>query len=152
MSGMEPQSVLFMCTLNAVRSPIAEGLARRALGRGIFVASAGIVKAPADHFAISVMHEIGIDISEHCSRTVEETDCASFDLIVALSREAAAAARARTRGCATEVEAWDVPEISGAGETRSQKLEAYRGLRDSLGHRIEARFAARLGAPGNVRR
>ena len=57
-----PQAVLFACTLNAVRSPMAESAARYFFGKEIFIASAGVKKGQLDPFAVAVMDEIGIDL------------------------------------------------------------------------------------------
>ena len=67
---MEPaprklQSVLFMCALNAVRSPMAEAMAKHFFGRSIYVQSAGAKKGETDPFALAVLDEIGIDARKH---------------------------------------------------------------------------------------
>jgi protein-tyrosine-phosphatase len=137
-----PHSVLFACTLNAVRSPMAEGLARHMLPRNIFVSSAGLRKSDVDGFAVAVMREIGIDIADHEPQALQEADTGSFDLVVALSPEADAFARTATRATATEIEVWEVPDLSGAGDTRERRLEAFRSVRELLRRRIRARFFA----------
>ena len=58
-----PSSVLFACSMNAVRSPMAEGLAKSIVGRSIFIDSAGLNKEPLDMFALAVMREAGVDIA-----------------------------------------------------------------------------------------
>ncbi|HEY0270002.1 MAG TPA: hypothetical protein VGC10_03325 [Sphingomonas sp.] len=135
-----PQSVLFACTLNAVRSPMAEALARQLLPRHVFVASAGIAKRDVDGFAVAVMREIGLDIGDHLPQSLGEIGCCSFDVIVALSPEAESFARDAVRASATEVEFWPVPDLSGAGDTRNQRLDAFREVREMLRRRIRARF------------
>ena len=60
-----PGSVLFACSHNAIRSPMAENILRYFHGRRIFVQSAGVRPAELDPFAVAVMDEIGIDISRH---------------------------------------------------------------------------------------
>ena len=142
-----PQSILFACTLNAVRSPMAEALARKALGPRVYVASAGLRKTEVDAFAAFVMRELDIDISEHQSQSLVDVDVAAFDLVVALSPEAEAFAREATRLSATAVEYWQVPDLSGAGETRNQRLEAFRSVRTLLGERIRERFPLRASSP-----
>lgn len=142
MSAKNPQSVLFACTLNAVRSPMAEALARQALGRKAYVASAGVTKSDVDPFAVAVMRESGLDISGHLPHTFDETDCTAFDLVVALSPEAENRARELTRAAATQVEYWPVPDLSGHGESRAQKIEAFREVRELLRQKIKARFGA----------
>jgi protein-tyrosine-phosphatase len=137
-----PHSVLFACTLNAVRSPMAEGLARQMLPQNIYVSSAGLRKSDVDGFAVAVMREVGIDIADHEPQALQEADTGSFDLVVALSPEAQVFASAATRATATEIEFWEVPDLSGAGESRERRLEAFRSVRDLLRRRIRARFLA----------
>ena len=74
--------------MNAVRSPIAEGMARLRYGKRLFVDSAGLVKTDRDGFALAVLHEAGIDLKDDEPNGFEDIDCESFDLVVALSPEA----------------------------------------------------------------
>ena len=67
-----PQSVLFACSMNAVRSPMAEGIAKYLFGREIYFASAGVRQGELDGFAVAAMDEIGIDLSRHKPRSFEE--------------------------------------------------------------------------------
>ncbi len=66
-----PRNLLFACTRNAVRSPMAEALARRWLGSAVFIDSAGVEPAPVNLFAVAVMDEIGLDIRSHHARTFD---------------------------------------------------------------------------------
>jgi protein-tyrosine-phosphatase len=135
-----PQSVLFACTLNAVRSPMAEALLRRLHGRRIYVQSVGIRVADIDPFAQIVMAEIGIDLSHHQAKTFAELDNDSFDLIVTLSPEAHHRALELTRVMACEVEYWPTLDATSIEGSRSAKLEAYRSVRDALARRVKDRF------------
>ena len=83
-----PGSVLFCCTLNALRSPMAEGLFKLLYNRRIFVDSVGVRAGELDPFAVTVMDEIGIDISRHRSKSFDNLEDTSFDLIISLSPEA----------------------------------------------------------------
>lgn len=139
-------SILFLCANNALRSPMAEGLAKFLLQRAVFVDSAGLRRGALDMFAVSAMDEIGIDISGRRAKTLDDLDGASFDLVVSLSPDAHHRALELTRAAAVEAEFWktlDPSLIEGARETR---MDAYRGVRDTLLARIEARFE-RPGAP-----
>jgi protein-tyrosine-phosphatase len=60
-----PSAVLFSCTWNSVRSPMAEGLLKKVLGHNVYVDSVGAKTMDVDGFAISVMKEIEVDISNH---------------------------------------------------------------------------------------
>ena len=135
-----PQSVLFACSHNAVRSPMAEAAARHYFGRDIYFASAGIRPAELDPFAVAVMDEIGIDIAHHKPHTFEDLEDSSFDLIVTLSPEAHHKALEFTRAMAVDVVYWptiDPTAVDGARETR---LDAYRAVRDGLIGRIRQRL------------
>ena len=77
-----PGSVLFCCTANALRSPMAEGILKRLHGQRIFVDSAGLRAEAMDPFAVAVMDEIGIDLARHRPKSFEDLEDSSFDLII----------------------------------------------------------------------
>ena len=140
----EPQAVLFACGHNAVRSPMAAALLRQMRGTTLYVASAGVRTAALDPFAVAVMEEIGIDIAAHRPLTFEELEDLeglNFDLIVTLAPEAHHKALALTHRLAAEVEYWPTADPTGVEGSRTQRLEAYRDVRDQLTARIRARFA-----------
>lgn len=136
-----PGSILFACTMNRVRSPMAEAIMKFLHGRRIYVQSAGVRAAEdVDGFSIAVMDEIGIDLSRHRTRTFDELEDDYFDLVVSLSPEAQHRAVELTRYGATELEYWPVPDPSLERGDRERRLEAYRRLRDVLMKRITSRF------------
>jgi protein-tyrosine-phosphatase len=138
-----PQSVLFACGMNAVRSPMAAGLLQQLFGKSIYVGSAGAHKGFLDPFAVAVMEEIGIDIARHKPVTfedVEDLEGLNFDLIVTLSPPAHHKALELTRTNAAEVEYWPTVDPTGVEGTREQRLDAYRAVRDGLMARIRERF------------
>lgn len=137
-----PQSVLFACTLNTVRSPMAEAIARHYFGREIYFASAGIKRGEPDGFALSAMQEIGVDMSRHKPHTFEDLEDSNFDLIVTLSPEAHHKALEFTRNMAVEVVYWPIPDATAAvGQgTREQVLDVYRDVRERLTKRIMTLF------------
>ena len=135
--GRRPQAVLFACTLNSVRSPMAEAAARYFFGKEIFITSAGVKKGEPDPFAIAAMDEIGIDISKHRPRNFEDLEDDSFDLIVTLSPEAHHAALELTRTSAVDVVYWPTFDPTIVQGSREQMLDAYRGVRDRLIQQIK---------------
>ena len=138
-----PQAVLFMCGQNSVRSPTAACLLRHLIPRGLYVQSAGVSKSNLDPFAVAVMKEIGLDISNHKPWTVadlEDWEGLNFDLIVTLSPEAHHKALQLTATSATDVEYWPTPDPVGVEGRRELQLDAYRNVRDSLQKRIRERF------------
>ncbi len=79
---MSKKTVLFLCTHNAARSQMAEGLLRILYGDRYDVYSAGVQPTQVDSDAIAVMKEIGIDISRHRSKSIDEFQDAAFDYVV----------------------------------------------------------------------
>jgi protein-tyrosine-phosphatase len=103
----QPSAVLFACSRNSVRSPIAAALFAQMFGRAIHIGSAGVHKGELDPFAVAVMAEIGLDISRHKPVTFEELDereGLNFELIVSLAPEAHHRALEITRASAADVE------------------------------------------------
>jgi protein-tyrosine-phosphatase len=137
------QSVLFMCAYNAVRSPMAEAMAKHFFGKSVYVQSAGARKGDVDPFALEVLDEIGIDARKHKPKSLEELEeweGLNFDLIVTLSPEAHHKALDLTRTVASEVEYWPTPDPTVVQGSREQVLEAYRAVRDGLMQRIKTRL------------
>jgi protein-tyrosine-phosphatase len=138
-----PGAVLFACTMNVVRSPMAAAILRHLAGRRVYVASAGVKAGEQlDPFVTAVMEEIGIDVSAHTPLALDDLDDTSFDLIVSLSPEAHHSALELTRTMAVDVEYWptfDASLMLGQGN-REQTLDHYRRVRDQLFERIRRRF------------
>ena len=142
-----PQAVLFVCGMNAVRSPMAAALFRHYFGR-TYVGSAGVRKGELDPFAVAAMEELGLDIARHKPITfeeLEEWEGLNFDLIVTLAPEAHHKALELTRTLAADVEYWPTPDPTVTEGTREQRLEAYRAVRDQLAQRIRQRFGPQSG-------
>ena len=92
---------------------------------------------------VELMKEIGLDMSNHKPWTVEDLEDwegLNFDLIVTLSPEAHHSALEFTRGTATEVEYWPMPDPSAVEGSRENRLDAYRHTRDQVLARLKARF------------
>jgi len=142
-----PGAVLFACTMNSVRSPMAAAILRHLAGRRVYVESAGVRAGGADAFAQAAMDEIGIDITQHTPRTLRDLHDTSFDLIITLSPEAHHQALELTRTMAVDVEYWptfDATLMVGQG-SREQIMHAYRSVRDQLFKRIKQRFGLEGG-------
>jgi protein-tyrosine-phosphatase len=143
-----PGAVLFACTLNAVRSPIAAALMRHLFGRFVYIDSVGVRPGEADLFAVEAMDEIGIAMGEHRPKRFEDLEDASFDLIVTLSPEAHHKAMELTRTMAVDVEYWPTVDATAIEGSREQRLDAYRAVRDELLRHIERRFSAPRAVAG----
>jgi protein-tyrosine-phosphatase len=134
--------VLFACTMNVVRSPMAAAILQHLAGRRIYVTSAGVRAGEPDPFVTAVMDEIGIDVASHKPHTLADLHDTSFDLIVSLSPEAHHQALELTRTMAVDVEYWptfDASLMVGQG-SREQTLDSYRAVRNVLFARIKKRF------------
>ena len=141
--GDLPSAVLFACTENTVRSPMAEAILKYLHGRHIYVDSVGVRKGELDGFAVAVMDEIGIDISHHHPKTFEDLEDTSFDVVTSLSPEAQHKAVEMTRVVACDVEFWNTFDPSVVEGSREVRLEAYRQVRDELMRNIKKRFPVR---------
>ena len=136
-----PSAVLFACTMNSVRSPMAEAIMKFLHGHRVFVDSVGVRTGYIDGFAVAVMDEIGIDLTHHNSKTFDDLEDDNFDIVIPLSPQAQHRAVEMTRAMAVEIEFWNTfdPSIIES-EDREVKLDAYRKVRDELMIRIKARF------------
>ena len=126
--------------MNAVRSPMAEGLLKQRSGREIFVDSVGAEAGEIDPFVVAVMQELDVDLSGHVSKSFEDLDDTSFDLIITLSPAAHAPAEDFAERNGIAIEHWEIDDPTTATGSREQRLEAYRQVRDDLRRKIEARF------------
>ena len=142
MAGDLPGAVLFCCTMNAVRSVMAEALMKHLFGHAVYIDSVGVRPGELDPFAVSVMDEIGIDITRHRSKSFEDLDDDSYDLIISLSPESQHGAVEMTRSMACEVEFWNTFDPTYVEGSREVRLEAYRQVRDNLMTRIKERFGS----------
>lgn len=140
--GDGPHSVLFACAMNAVRSPMAAAILQHLVGQKVHVASAGVRAGITDPFAVAVMDEIGIDISEHEPATLRDIEGQTFDLIVTLSPEAHHHGVELTRTHPAAVEYWPTPDATAMvdPDDREHTLAVYRAVRDSLFQKIKSRF------------
>jgi protein-tyrosine-phosphatase len=142
----QPSAVLFACTLNSVRSPMAEAILKHFHGRRIYVDSVGVRPEEIDPFTIAVMDEIGIDVSRHRAKSFEDLEDTSYDLVISLSPEAQHKAVELTRTMACEVEYWPTYDATATEGSREARMEAYRDVRDQVLGRILERFPLAPGA------
>lgn len=140
--GPAPNSVLFLCIHNRIRSPMAAALTRLRFGPLMRVDSAGIRPGgEPDHLAAAVMDELGADISAHRPKGLDVfEEEGPFDLIVSLSPEAHHHALDLVPRLGLAGEYWPTYDPSLAEGSREQRLMEYRSVRDGLDQRIAARF------------
>ena len=134
-----PSAVLFCCTMNELRSPMAEGLMKRYHGGRVFVDSVGVclsTRSGCDPLMLEAMAEVGIDMARHRPKLLSTLTDDSFDVVIALSEEARAEAERLTRYWHCELRIWKVPDPTMTEGPRAARLAAYRQLRDDLRARI----------------
>lgn len=136
----QPGAVLFACNMNAVRSPMACAILRHLAGHEIYVESAGVHQGDQSPFAVAIMQEIGIDLSEHQPKQFSDLLDTSFDLIISLTPEAHHHAMEMTRTMALETEYWPTQDPTIVTGNREQVMSAFRELRDTLFRKIKDRF------------
>jgi arsenate reductase (thioredoxin) len=130
------QRILFICTHNSARSQMAEGLLRY-LGSGQFEAySAGTEATRVRPLAIRAMAELGIDISQQQSKTLERYLNEPFDEVITVCDTAAEACPIFPG--ATHQRHWSFPDPSQATGSQEEQLAVYRQVRDAIRVRIEA--------------
>ncbi len=145
-----PQSVLFCCDHNAVRSPMAEGIMKKFYGTDTYVQSVGVRNdLEIDGFSIAVCQELDVELSRHRSRSFDEMeqwgdDLSSFDLVIALSPASQRRALELTRVYHLDVEYWPILDPTGLGETREARLTQFRAARDQIVERLKERFGEPL--------
>ena len=143
-----PQSILFCCDHNAVRSPMAEGLMKKFYGTETYVQSAGVIAdMDIDGFSIAVCAELGIELARHKSRSFAEMhkmgdELSSFDLIVALSPASQIEAEKITNLYDLQTEYWPIFDPTGAEDDRDKKLMSYRKARDQIINNLTAKFGS----------
>jgi len=141
-----PQSVLFCCDHNSVRSPMAEGIMKKLYGTECYIQSVGVKNdLEIDGFSIAVCAEIGVELSRHRSRSFDEMeewgdDLSSFDLVLALSPASQRRALDLTRFYHLDVEYWPILDPTGLGDSREARLALYRQARDQIRDRLIARW------------
>lgn len=142
MTDQPPKAVLFTCTQNAVRSVIAEALLKQAaLPSVTAIASCGVIEGVPDGFAIAVMSEQGVDISEHEPRDFDSCSAQDFDMIISFSPDAHYHAKSwAASGC--ELLFWDVRPPQHNEGSREDTLQSYRMLRDEISRKLDETFTS----------
>lgn len=132
-------TVLFVCSMNSVRSPMAAALARKYFPGRLIARSAGVRSGKADGFVHEVMEEVGVDMSVHTPHTMDELMANRFDLVVTLSEDAREAVARRGFETGSN-EHWPMPDPATVEGNREAVLSAYRTLRDTLQQKVRARL------------
>ncbi|WP_425364986.1 low molecular weight phosphatase family protein [Jiella endophytica] len=139
-AGDKISSVLFLCGMNAIRSPMAEALARTMLPATVYIASAGVRQGRRDPFVDAVLAERGLTLGERQPQRYEDLEDGYFDLIVTMAPEAHHVALDAAGTSSVEVEFWPMPDPSVVTGSREQILDAYRDVLKRIETRISGRF------------
>ncbi len=137
------QRILFVCTHNSARSQMAEGLLSAWGGDRYAVESAGTERTSVRPEAVSVMREIGIDISGQTSKTIDGFVGQPFDWLITVCDQAAEACP--TLPGVQQRAHWSIPDPSAVNGEDATRLEAFRTARDDLANRIRAFLDATPG-------
>ena len=126
--------VLFLCTENSCRSQMAEGLVNYDLAGLVQARSAGIRPSRVNPRAIQVMGELGIDISHHCSKSVDDLGGEQFDLVITVCDQA-------SQQCPmfpgnTEILHISFPDPATATGSEEEILGEFRQVRDDLREKL----------------
>ncbi len=127
--------ILFLCVANSARSQMAEGLARALYGDRLEVMSAGSAPTRVNPYAVKVMEEIGIDLSGHVSKSIDDVQAKDFDLVITLcADEICPILPGRTQRLH-----WPIADPHCQDETldEGEMLERFRGARDQIKARLE---------------
>ena len=136
LGALRPRHILFLCVQNSARSQLAEGIARFLAPAGVTVSSAGSSPAFVRPQAIQVLKEIGIDISPHRSKSIDEIDAASVDAVVTLCAEEVCPV---FLGQAVRLH-WSLLDPAKAPGDENARLDAFRATRDELFRRLKLLF------------
>ena len=128
------KGILFLCVANSARSQMAEGIARSLASRELKIWSAGSKPTRVRQEAITVLREIGIDISHHHSKAVADIPASEVDTVITLCAE---------EECPLflgEVRRlhWGLPDPAAVQGSDQARLDAFRKTRDELSRRIQA--------------
>lgn len=133
-----PRGILFLCVANSARSQLAEGLARKLLGDRARVQSAGSRPSRVNPYAIEVAREVGVDLTGHVSKSVDDIDPATVDMVITLCAEEVCPV---FLGRAERLH-WPIPDPASddAALGREEMLSRFRRARDEIAGRLEGFF------------
>ena len=134
-------SILFVCNINSIRSPMAEAILKLWFNKKIFIDSCGIRNGKIDHMAIEVMAEENFDLTNHSSKLFSDLESTYFDLIITFTNEAYSEVKSQTKTQDCEIEYIDIPGASQTTGNRQQRLDSYRQVRDLLIEKLKDRFS-----------
>jgi arsenate reductase len=133
-ASQRARTVVFLCVANSARSQMAEGLARASAPAGWRVFSAGSQPAVLHPLAVEVMREIGIDITSHRSKGLDEVPLSEADFVITLCADEVCP----VVGGTTNRLHWPLPDPAAQGEMIRYQVEAFQNTRDEIRRRIHS--------------
>ena len=132
--------VLFICQFNSVRSPMAEGLLRKQMGSKVHVQSCGLTPEAPNELRVTIMNEVGIDMSGHQAKSLADMGTDTFDRIIAFTAGSKAGAEAVLGAINQEIELWAVPNPGEGSLDMRALLNNYRAIRANIQARLMREF------------
>lgn len=130
------EAILFLCVANSARSQMAEGLARSMIDNGVEIYSAGSEPTVVNPSAIRVMAEIGIDLSTHRSKAIDDVPLDRVGTVVTLCAEEVCPVLP-----GVETYHWPLPDPAAVTGDESDRLAAFRAVREQIRTRLEESLA-----------
>tara|TARA_B100001123_G_scaffold422_1_gene658 strand:+ start:23548 stop:23940 length:393 start_codon:yes stop_codon:yes gene_type:complete len=127
-------NLLFLCVANSARSQMAEGLARQLFGQNVRVQSAGSHPSNVNPLAVKVMQEIGIDISQQTSKSVDMVDADAVDTVITLCRQEICPIVLTT---ARQMH-WPLTDPATGASDQDARLQSFREVRDEIAKRLKS--------------
>ncbi|MEO0084686.1 MAG: arsenate reductase ArsC [candidate division WOR-3 bacterium] len=137
---MNKQKVLFICTHNSARSQMAEGLLNHLYGDKYQAYSAGTQPTQVNPYAIKVMQEIGIDISQHRSKSVQEFLNEKFDYVITVCDRANETCPFFPNGKKRIHQSFPDPTSFIGISSEEESLNVFRQVRDKIKQWIQETF------------
>lgn len=133
------KSILFLCVANSARSQMAEGLGRMILGNRVPVMSAGSEPSHVNPYAVEVMAELGVDLSQHRSKAIQSIEPSAVGTVITLCAEEVCPV---FLGSVRRLH-WPIPDpaVKDMSLPRGEMLTRFRTARDTIRAKIE-RFVA----------
>lgn len=126
--------LLFLCVANSARSQMAEGLARQLFGQNVRVQSAGSHPSSVNPLAVKVMQEIGIDISQQTSKSVDMVDADAVDTVITLCRQEVCPIFLTS---ARQMR-WPLTDPATGPSDQDARLQCFRDVRDEIAKRLKS--------------
>ena len=131
---LKKNSILFLCTGNSCRSQIAEGFAKKILSKSLRIESAGTEAHGLNPYTVKTMNEIGINISHHKSKKINNNEIKKFDLVITLCGDAKD--KCPTLNMNKHIH-WNIPDPANFKGNYIDTKQKYSEVRDLILNKIK---------------